>query len=164
MRPLRSRDNAFASRLRTPGPARLALPAMGRFRPNMRIEHLALWTPQLEALRDFYVCHFGCSSGALYTSQARPFRSIFLEFPTGGCRIELMEQPGLETPLGDPRPDRTGLAHFALSVGTEDAVRATTARLRAAGVPVLGEPRRTGDGYYESVVLDPDGNRIEITV
>jgi lactoylglutathione lyase len=23
-------------------------------------------------------------------------------------------------------------------------------------------PRRTGDGYYESVVVDPDGNRIEI--
>ena len=24
------------------------------------------------------------------------------------------------------------------------------------------EPRRTGDGYYESVIIDPDGNRIEI--
>ena len=24
--------------------------------------------------------------------------------------------------------------------------------------------RRTGDGYYESVVLDPEGNRLEITV
>jgi lactoylglutathione lyase len=28
---------------------------------------------------------------------------------------------------------------------------------------LLGEPRRTGDGYYESVILDPEGNRIEIT-
>jgi lactoylglutathione lyase len=27
---------------------------------------------------------------------------------------------------------------------------------------VLDGPRRTGDGYYESVVLDPDGNRVEI--
>jgi lactoylglutathione lyase len=25
-------------------------------------------------------------------------------------------------------------------------------------------PRRTGDGYYESVVLDPEGNRLELTV
>ena len=29
---------------------------------------------------------------------------------------------------------------------------------------IEGEPRTTGDGYYESVVLDPEGNRIEITV
>jgi len=27
---------------------------------------------------------------------------------------------------------------------------------------VISEPRTTGDGYYESVVLDPDGNRVEI--
>ena len=27
---------------------------------------------------------------------------------------------------------------------------------------IAGGPRRTGDGYYESVVFDPDGNRIEI--
>ena len=24
-------------------------------------------------------------------------------------------------------------------------------------------PRRTGDGYYECVVRDPEGNRVEIT-
>jgi lactoylglutathione lyase len=29
---------------------------------------------------------------------------------------------------------------------------------------VLDGPRRTGDGYYEGVVLDPEDNRIEITV
>lgn len=23
-------------------------------------------------------------------------------------------------------------------------------------------PRRTGDGYYEAVLLDPEGNRVEI--
>jgi lactoylglutathione lyase len=34
---------------------------------------------------------------------------------------------------------------------------------RSEGVAVLDGPRRTGDGYYESVVLDPEGNRIEIT-
>ena len=38
-----------------------------------------------------------------------------------------------------------------------------TSRLRDAGYPVLEGPRRSGDGYYESVVLDPDGNRVEIT-
>jgi lactoylglutathione lyase len=32
------------------------------------------------------------------------------------------------------------------------------------GIQVIGEPRTTGDGYYESVVLDPEGNRVEVTV
>jgi lactoylglutathione lyase len=128
----------------------------------MRLEHLALWTPRLETLRDFYVRHFGCAAGPLYSSISRPFRSYFLTFPGGG-RLELMEQPGLEAPPSGAAPDRTGLAHFALTLGSEDAVRTTTERLRAAGVRVIGEPRCTGDGYYESVVLDPDGNRIELT-
>lgn len=37
-------------------------------------------------------------------------------------------------------------------------------RLRTDGYHVIGEPRTTGDGYYESVVLDADGNRVEITI
>jgi lactoylglutathione lyase len=130
----------------------------------MRLEHLALWTPQLETMRDFYVRHLGCSAGPLYVSRSRPFRSHFLSFPDGGGRLELMEQPRLDAIPTGAAPDRTGLAHFALSVGSEAEVRACTERLRAGGVRVVGEPRRTGDGYYESVVLDPDGNRIELTV
>ena len=39
-----------------------------------------------------------------------------------------------------------------------------TNRLRNDGYNVVGETRWTGDGYYESVVLDPGGNRIEITI
>ncbi len=128
----------------------------------MRLEHIALWTPRLEALREFYVRHFGCTAGDRYESRTRPFRSYFLVLPGGG-RIELMEQPSLDPPPAAAAPDRTGYAHLALSVGSDEAVRRTTARLRAEGVRVIGEPRRTGDGYYESVVLDPDGNRIEIT-
>jgi lactoylglutathione lyase len=55
-----------------------------------------------------------------------------------------------------------GLTHLALSVGSEERVNELTHRLRNDGYPVLDGPRRTGDGYYESVVLDPDGNRVEI--
>lgn len=29
--------------------------------------------------------------------------------------------------------------------------------------PLLGGPRTTGDGYYEAVVQDPEGNLIELT-
>jgi lactoylglutathione lyase len=56
-----------------------------------------------------------------------------------------------------------GLTHLAISLGSETAVDELTKKLRSEGVTVLDGPRRTGDGYYESVVLDPEGNRIEIT-
>lgn len=129
----------------------------------MQLSHLALWTPRLVMLRDFYVRHFSCTAGPLYESRSHSFRSYFLEFPGGGARIELMERPDLGEAPDSAAPDRTGLAHFALALGSESAVCETTQRLRAAGVRVASEPRRTGDGYYESVVLDPDGNRIELT-
>ncbi|MFW6365162.1 MAG: VOC family protein, partial [Spirochaetota bacterium] len=39
-----------------------------------------------------------------------------------------------------------------------------TRRMDVDGVSVVSRPRTTGDGYYESTVLDPDGNTVEITV
>ena len=63
----------------------------------------------------------------------------------------------------EPGAQRMGLTHLAISLGNEDAVTALTSRLRSRGVPVPDGPRRTGDGYFESAVLDPEGNRIELT-
>ena len=63
-----------------------------------------------------------------------------------------------------PGAQRMGLAHLAISVGSAQGVEELTARLNADGFEVLDGPRHTGDGYFESVVLDPDGNRIEITI
>ena len=60
--------------------------------------------------------------------------------------------------------ERFGIAHFAISVGSINRVNELTEKLRDAGYKVIGEPRTTGDGYYESVVLDPEQNRVEITV
>ena len=58
---------------------------------------------------------------------------------------------------------RMGLTHLAVSVGSQQRVDELTNQLKQDGVEVVDGPRHTGDGYYESVVLDPDGNRIEIT-
>jgi lactoylglutathione lyase len=126
----------------------------------MVIEHVAIWTSQLEALTAFYVRFFAAHPGPPYRSATRPFESCFLSFPSG-ARLELMRLPGLAPPAG-PAP-RTGLAHLAFSAGSRAAVDRLTAEVAAAGFTVEGQPRVTGDGYYESVVLDPDGNRVEIT-
>lgn len=129
----------------------------------MRIEHLALWTNRLESLKTFYERHFGAVSNERYHNPRKDFYSYFLTFPGGGPRLELMQMPNISANANDPQQQTLGLAHFAVEVGDEARVDALTAGLRADGVEIVGEPRRTGDGYYESVVLDPDGNRIELT-
>lgn len=56
-----------------------------------------------------------------------------------------------------------GYKTVAISTGSRDTVDTLTKRLESDGYRVVGQPRQTGDGYYESVVLDAEGNRIEIT-
>jgi lactoylglutathione lyase len=129
----------------------------------MRIEHIAMWTRDLERLVSFYRTYFGASVGERYVNAAKGFESRFLSFG-GGARLELMRSSVPPPVLHEAGAQRMGLTHLALSVGSEEGVETLTARLRQEGYPVLDGPRRTGDGYYESVVLDPDGNRIEITV
>jgi lactoylglutathione lyase len=128
----------------------------------MRLEHFAVWTPDLERLRAFYERYFDAVAGGRYHNPAKRFSSYFLEFG-GGARLELMHRADLFDDA-DPAMERLGYAHLAIAVGSEAAVDALTERFRGDGHRIAGEPRRTGDGYYESVVLDPDGNRIEITV
>jgi lactoylglutathione lyase len=127
----------------------------------MRLEHVAIWTRDLERLRAFYVDHLGARAGGRYEN-ARSFSSYFLVFD-GGARLELMSLPELGEAPADRAAPRPGIAHLAFEVGDEAAVDALTERLRAAGCRVVGLPRRTGDGYYESVALDPDGNVVELT-
>ena len=129
----------------------------------MKIEHLALWTENLDALAAFYRVYFAATVGEEYVNAAKGFRSRFLTFGLGG-RLELMQSSALSPVRAARGAQRMGLTHFALATGSEAKVDALTARLRNDGFEVLDGPRRTGDGYYESVVLDPDGNRIELTV
>jgi lactoylglutathione lyase len=128
----------------------------------MRIDHIALWTHDLERCKRFYVSYFGATAGSNYVNAANGFESCFLSF-ADGARIEAMRTTTLDPLVIDPGMQRMGLTHLAISLGSEPLVDELTRRLQSDGYPVLDGPRRTGDGYYESVVLDPDGNRIEIT-
>lgn len=126
------------------------------------IEHIAIWVSDLERMKDFYSHYFQAVSGERYHNPGKDFYSYFLSF-TDGCRLELMAKPDVPDNANDIHRQYKGLIHFAISVGSNAQVDQLTERLRSDGYAVIGEPRTTGDGYYESVVLDPENNRIEIT-
>jgi lactoylglutathione lyase len=123
----------------------------------LRVDHVALWAADLERLREFYVGVLGGVGGPLYENPRTGFRSYFVTFTD--TRLELMWEPGRG---GEgPRVGGLGYAHVALSAGSRAGVDERIAELGRRGVRVVGAPRVTGDGYYEAVIEDPEGNRIE---
>jgi lactoylglutathione lyase len=128
----------------------------------MKIDHVAIWTNDLERLKDFYIAYFNVKSSAKYVNLKRGFESYFLEFDSGS-RIELMYLPILINSENSSSLF-VGYAHIAIGVGAKESVDTITFRMQSDGYVLLNGPRYTGDGYYESVLLDPDGNQLEITI
>jgi lactoylglutathione lyase len=112
-------------------------------------------------MRGFYLQFFDLISNEKYYNYKKNFSSYFLSFPTG-ARIELMYKPGIFE-IVKTAESNLGLTHFAISVGSKEKVDEITNLIRKNGFRIAGEPRLTGDGYYESVISDPEGNLIEIT-
>jgi lactoylglutathione lyase len=129
----------------------------------MRISHVAISVRNLETMKAFYERYFDAQANPKYVNERKQFQSYFLRFEAGAT-LELMQRPDIPSLTREPGQEFLGYAHLALATGSEAAVDALTARLVNDGYQRLDGPRRTGDGYYESVVLDPEGNRIEITV
>lgn len=129
----------------------------------MHIEHLAIWTLDLERLKRFYETYFQATAGVKYLNPRTQFESYFLSF-TSGSRLEIMQMPGIPPSKNAIEAQFTGYIHMAFAVGSKEQVDAMTDRLQQDGYRVMDGPRTTGDGYYESSVLDPDGNRLEITM
>lgn len=127
----------------------------------MILEHVAIWTFQLDALRAFYENYFNAKAGNLYVNEKKRFKSYFLSFD-GGARLEIMQMENVPPSKDDVYQQFTGIIHIAFELDSIEAVEKLTTRIGNAGYEVIGMPRTTGDGYYESVILDPDGNRVEI--
>jgi lactoylglutathione lyase len=130
-------------------------------RALVQIEHIALATSDLERLCDFYR-QLGAVASPPSIDADTGIRSCVLDFC--GVRLEVFERPrdghGVAWDARSP-----GLVHLGLALESADAVDELSSVLAAAGHRVLEPPHRTGDpGRYESVVLDPDGNRVKLTV
>lgn len=126
----------------------------------MQINHTALYTDDLEGLREFYEKYFYAIPNPKYTNDSSGLQSYFLHF-SGGARLELITKPGLAQRTSGN--NRIGFAHLTFGTGSRKMVDSVTAMLVKDGYPILQPPCVTHDGRYESLVSDPDGNEIEIT-
>ena len=126
----------------------------------MKLDHVAIWAVDLEVMRAFYEKYFGARSNRKYENERKKFASYFLTFPGGG-RLELMHRPDIRR-IEDSQSEFIGYAHLGVELGSRTAVDTLTKRLQGDGFPLLDGPRQTGDGYYESMMADPEGNRIVI--
>ncbi|QHS59231.1 VOC family protein [Chitinophaga agri] len=127
----------------------------------MKIDHLAIWVDNLELMKNFYLTYFNTTCNERYHNPVRKFTSYFISFNEGGARIELMHQPDIDAVLSQQGRNK-GLAHFAITVGSRQEVNDLLERLRTDHFRITGEPRVSGDGYYEAVFSDPEGNVIEL--
>jgi lactoylglutathione lyase len=125
----------------------------------MNIAHIAIWTKDLEAMKDFYCKYFMGKSNQKYTNPIKGFESYFISFESG-TNLELMRKQTVNKPLDTE--ERLGITHIAFKLGSKDAILSLTETLRSDGFCIVGEPRTSGDGYFESVIFDVEGNRIEL--
>lgn len=127
---------------------------------DIKVDHIAIYVRDLELMRKFYTKWFGAVPNDGYYNPKTGLRTYFLTFGDG-ARLELMNRPSLaDNALSI---EHFGYTHLALKVNGAENVNKLTSSLAAAGYEVLSGPRVTGDGYYESCISDPEGNRIEIT-
>lgn len=129
----------------------------------MNLEHVALWTENLETLKDYYGRYFQGKANSLYINPKTGFKSYFISFQSG-ARLEIMQMPGIPDNQNDRKQKQhLGLIHLAFGAASKKDVDAKALELLESGFEILKGPRITGDNYYEFETLDPDGNRIEVT-
>lgn len=127
----------------------------------MKIEHVAMYVEDLERSKEFFVKYFNAVPNNMYHNKKTDFRSYFLSFDDG-ARLEIMNKPQITD--NSEKTERTGYTHIAFSLGSAETVDRLTAELKADGYKVISEARTTGDGYYESCIVDLEGNKIELTI
>lgn len=128
----------------------------------MKIDHIALYCIDLEGMRSFFIDHFGCTSNEQYNNPLTGLRTYIISFPDDGARLEIMTRPEIMEPTNDIY--HNGFIHVSIATGSKDAVDTKTKELESAGYESISGPRTTGDGYYESCIVGPEGILIEITV
>ena len=127
----------------------------------MKIEHIAIWVKDLEKMKAFYEKYFGAISNEKYYNPTKKIESYFLSFENGS-RLEIMRKQDIQENNSSYDAQQFGIVHLAFSTGSKEKVDELTKTIRKDGYKIAGEPRTSGDGYYESVIIDPENNIVEI--
>ena len=127
----------------------------------MKIKHIALWCTDIEVSREFYISYFNATSTVKVVDPNNGFQSYFLIFDND-VRVELMSKSSVETRMGRVTDDRIGFAHLSFQLESQDAVDSLVEQLKTDGYRIISHPRKSKDGIYSSMIIDTDGNRIEI--
>jgi len=128
----------------------------------MYFGHIAVYTSHIEALTDFYCRYF--NGKVFYDKTHGDQHSVYIAFDQD-CYLELMDKTSVPPALNRPGEEREGLTHMAINAESIAQVDELTARLEKDGYTIIWQPTDYGtDRFYESCVLDPDGNRVEICV
>lgn len=125
----------------------------------MKIDHVAMYVNDLDAVKNFFVKYFNAVAGSKYSNFRNDFSNYFLKFDDGS-RLEIMTRNSAVD--ADKVRYRTGFHHIAISVGDRKDVDDLMKKFDSDGVIVVSGARTTGDGYYAAVVVDPEGNEVEI--
>ena len=112
-------------------------------------------------MRQFFIDYFDAHSNEQYHNPRTGLRTYILSFTEGSTRLELMQRPDVQD--ADPSQPAIGYVHLSFAVGSKKGVDLLTRRLADNGYTVISGPRTTGDGYYESCILGPEGIQIEVT-
>jgi len=126
----------------------------------MLIDHVAIRVKELEKMKRFFLSYFNCKANQKYHNPCKGFSSYFISFPAGG-RVELIHIESKDYTGMDQAVD-FGYSHLAIAVGTTEKVDRITQRIENDGFELMSPPRQTGDGYYESVIIGPEGIPFEI--
>lgn len=129
----------------------------------MLIDHVAILTKDIEALKEYYMKYFGGIAGERYVNPSTGLNSYFLSFGNES-RIEIMQKPGIsEHRDNNDGHSYQGFTHLAFHAASIGEVIAKSGELKEAGFHIINGPRETGDGYFEFETFDPDYNTIEVT-
>ena len=125
----------------------------------MKIDHIAIYVENLEATKEFFIKYFNATANNLYHNPKTELSTYFLSFEDN-TRLEIMSRPNMiKTEFN---LYRQGFIQLSFSIGNKEKVNELTARLKNDGYKILSGPRTTGDGYYESCVLGPENNILEL--
>ena len=125
----------------------------------MRIATISMNVTDLNKVKDFYAKYFGAKVDDKYENFRTGYTYCFLSFDNG-ARLLLVSGSNI---VDRKREDNVaGFSRISIAVDGADKVQELATQIARDGFQIVSGFRMNGYGEYESRVLDPEGNEVEI--